>query len=444
MGGPRVLRAINDRAALFALLRHGPLTRIEVEQRIGLSKPAAAELLRRLEQAELVRRAGHRENGGPGPNAQLWSVNPDAGFAAGVDVRPSGMSVGIADLTGTVRVERHQEITPDRDPLPVLRRLMRSAVRAARLGADDLRRTVVGISGSIDPVTGRLEYAQHMPAWLGFDVPGRLSAALGMPVTVENDVNLVAIGESLQGAARGYRDVVLLWMGEGVAAGLIVDGRLHRGSRGGAGELDLAPIGAGGQALADLLESERVRELALRHKIVAAHGRAAVRAAADRVENAAPVATATVTGLTLLRAERFLDDLADRIAQGLVGAVALLDPELVLLGGDIGQSGGHPVARRVAERLHGATAHRPVVRAVGERFASVLDGATAVAVHQLRDLVFGDPTGPPGDETHDPGDRPRVLADLGWSTRPLSADAPPAARHDTLTATAQQHREAPA
>ena len=106
MGGPRVLRAMNDRAALYALLHGGPLSRIELEQQIGLSKPAAAELLRRLEQAELVRRAGHRDSGAPGPNAQLWTVNAEAGYAAGVDVSPSGFDVAVADLSGQVIAQR--------------------------------------------------------------------------------------------------------------------------------------------------------------------------------------------------------------------------------------------------------------------------------------------------------------------------------------------------
>ena len=124
-------------------------------------------------------------------------------------------------------------------------------------------------------------------------------------------------------------------------------------------------------------------ESAVLHGVVD-HGAEAVRVAVAAVRGElAP------RGLTTARAGRFLAELADRVTQGLVGAVALLDPELVVLGGDIGQAGASELAGRVAERLHELTAHRPEVRAVGEEFASVRDGAVAVAVHQLRDLVFG-------------------------------------------------------
>ena len=386
MGGPRVLRAMNDRAALYALLHDGPLSRIELEQKIGLSKPAAAELLRRLERADLVRRAGHRDNGAPGPNAQLWTVNAEAGYAAGVDVSASGFDVAVADLSGRIVAEHRVSArrTGD-DPVQALRHAVLDTATSHQIPITELRRVVIGISGSIDPVTGFLEYAGHMRPWHGFDLQARLTAALGVPVTVENDVNLVAVDEWLNGCARGYRDVLLLWMGRGVAAAVIVGGRLHRGARGGAGEIDLAPIGPAGRAPGDLLENARVLDLAREHGLRASRGPTAVRRAVTalgRPERGAD---------PLPGAENFMAALADRMAQSMVGAVTLLDPEVVVLAGDIGHAGGDRLASRVGDRLHRMSAHRPEVRSVTGRLGSVRDGAVGAAVRQLRDLIFGFP-----------------------------------------------------
>ncbi|HEY9293787.1 MAG TPA: ROK family transcriptional regulator, partial [Microlunatus sp.] len=307
---------MNDRAALHALVRRGPMSRIELEQEIGLSKPAAAELLRRLTEADLVRQDGYRASSGPGPNARLWAVNEHAGHAVGADITATGFDVAVADLTGTVIGERKiSSRGTGPDPLPALRKAVVDAGRSAGVRLSDLGRVVVGISGSIDPVTGRLGYADHMPRWLGFDVPARLTEALGIAVTVENDVNLVAIDELLHGCARGYRDVVLVWMSRGVAAALIIDGRLHRGARGAAGEIDYAPMDLDGRPLAELIDSNGVLALAQRYGVPASRASTAVRRAVVAVSGREP---------TPGDPDGFLGDLATRIARSVVVGVTLI------------------------------------------------------------------------------------------------------------------------
>jgi predicted NBD/HSP70 family sugar kinase len=239
---------------------------------------------------------------------------------------------------------------------------------------------VVGISGSIDPVTGFLGYADHMPRWHGFNVPNRLADALGIPVTVENDVNLVATDELLHGRARGYTDVLLLWMSAGVAAAVVIDGHLHRGWRGAAGEIDFAPLDFNGRRVTELIDSRGVLDLAEEHGVRAGRAGTAVRRA-----------VAAVSG----RPERggdpegFLAELAARVAQAVVIPVSLLDPQLVLLGGEIGVAGGDRLADRVADRLHRLIAHRPEVRPATGRDHAVRHGAVEAAVRQLQEAVFG-------------------------------------------------------
>lgn len=381
VGGPRALRAMNDRAALQALVLHGPLSRTELEHEIGLSKPAAAELLRRLEEVGLVRQDGHRASTGPGPNARLWSINERAGHAVGIDVVSASLDLGVVDLTGTLIAERKVNLRgTGPDPVPTLRRVVQETVRGQGLGDELPRRAVVGISGSIDPITGFLGYAPHLPRWYGFDVPARLTEALGMPVTVENDVNLVATDEHRHGCARGYRDVVLLWMSRGVAAAVLVDGRLHRGSHGAAGEVDFAPVSLDGRRMSELIDARAVLALAETYGLGASRAVTAVRRAVAAVNEGKP-STGDPDG--------FLSELAGRIAHAAVIAVTLIDPQLVVLAGDIGVAGGDRLADRVADRLHRLVAHRPEVRPGTGRDHAVRHGALAAAIQQVRDEMFG-------------------------------------------------------
>ena len=100
-GTPRLLRGINDRAALDLLLEHGPLSRTRLGELTGLSKPTASQLLARLERAGLVVATGVRE-GGPGRNAQLYEINPVSAYVAALDVTPARILAAVADVSGRV------------------------------------------------------------------------------------------------------------------------------------------------------------------------------------------------------------------------------------------------------------------------------------------------------------------------------------------------------
>lgn len=178
-GTPQVLRAMNDRAALDLLLEHGPLSRTRLGKLTGLSKPTASQLLARLEAAGLVIATGTGTDGSgtgasdsgagrPGPNAQLYTVDPTAAYAAGVDVTPERVLAAVADLTGRT-VGEHAVPTPGRRPAePVVRQVttaLDGAVKAAGLVRSDVRRAVIGTPGAFDPNTGRLRYASHLPGW---------------------------------------------------------------------------------------------------------------------------------------------------------------------------------------------------------------------------------------------------------------------------------------
>lgn len=390
-GTPSLLRAINDRAALMVLLEHGPLTRPELGALTGLSKPTASQLLARLQEAGLVVLDGIRE-GLPGRTAELYRINPRAAHVAALDVTPARIAVAVADVTGAV-VAEHRLATPGRtggDVVERVRAALTGACGPAGLDPTELSRVVVGIGGAVDPSTGRLGYAAHIPGWHIPDLIGTLRDGIGVPIDVENDVNLVAQGERSRGSARGHQDYVLLWADEGIGAALVIGGRLHRGATGGAGEVGYMPVvGAptardvgrranhgfqalsGGPAVLGLLRAHGVR---------GSTPSGAVRNAVTLAGRGGPDGES---------AHAALRDLAGRLAMGLAAITAVVDPEIVVLSGGVLLAGGE-VLREVVEReLHALTIPRPRVLLSNLEGNPVLTGALDLALGAVREELFG-------------------------------------------------------
>ncbi|WP_433461391.1 ROK family transcriptional regulator [Spirillospora sp. CA-128828] len=400
-GTPSLLRAINDRAALEALLERGPLTRPQISGLTGISKPTASQLLARLEQAGLVVRDGIRE-GLPGRTAELYRINGAAAHVAGADVTPARIRVSVADLAGTV-VAEHTLPTPGRTGVDVVARMaaaLDGAAAAAGLGRGGLDRAVIGIQGAVDPATGRLGYASHIPGWHIPDLVGTLSGGLGVRVAIENDVNLAALAERAGGQAAAARDFVLLWVADGVGMAVVLNGALHRGTTGGAGEIGYMPaVGAplmrdvrrthtggvhsltGGAAVLKLMREHGFRG----RDAGTALGRAAAETEATGERIPTGKRTATDAGA---RAERALTELATRLGATLATVVAVLDPSLVVLTGDVLHAGGEPLRARVEQHLHSLTIPRPEVRLSTVQGNPVLAGALQQALRETRDVVF--------------------------------------------------------
>ncbi|MGW0117153.1 ROK family transcriptional regulator [Streptomyces sp. NPDC003327] len=391
-GTPRVLRAMNDRAALDLLLAHGPLSRTRIGKLTGLSKPTASQLLARLEAAGLVVATGTTA-GRPGPNAQLYAVNAGAAYAAGLDVDQHRVRAAVADVTGRV-VGEFELRTPGRTAAGVVGQVtdaLDGAVKAAGLTRERVRRLVIGTPGAFDPATGRLRYASHLPGWHSPTLLEELAAALPMPFEYENDVNLVAVAEQRLGAARGHADFALLWNEAGMGAALVLGGRLHRGFTGGAGEVGFLPV-PGTPLVRQVAKANSggYQELAG----VQAVPRLARALGIDTPEQPyVPVAsgllaTAAETHEDDPRYAELLDRYAERVATGLASLTAVLDPELIVLSGDVLVSGGEPLRARVQSELADLAASRPRLVLAEVRHGPVLRGALESALATTRDEVF--------------------------------------------------------
>jgi predicted NBD/HSP70 family sugar kinase len=391
-GTPSLLRAINDKAALEVLLERGPLTRSQLAAITGISKPTASQLLARLQASGLVVRDGIRE-GLPGRTAELYRVNPTASYVAGVDVTPGCIRVRVAEITGQ-QIGEHELATPGRSGVQIVERVRAAiggACARAGIGVTQLGRVVIGIPGAVNPGTGRLFYAPHMAGWHVPRLVETLAGGLGVPLTVENDVNLVAEAEQAYGTATEAGSFTVVWIGHGIGMALVVDGRLYRGWTGGAGEVGYMPVpGAPTAREVGRTANHGMQAFAggpAVHKIMRSYGfRGHDPAAAVRF--AARALTDGRDGERRQRAHFALSEVAGRVAIGLAAIVAVVDPALVVLTGAVALAGGEPLRARIERELHSVSLPRPPVRLSVLSPEPVLEGALVLALRQARDELF--------------------------------------------------------
>jgi predicted NBD/HSP70 family sugar kinase len=234
--------------SVLTALRVGEGSRLaELAQRTGLSRPTVDSILTELGRLGWVEQRdpqdppdGGRQAGRP---ARTYRLNPDAGFVVGVDVGVNLLTAMVADITGTTRHTVTRPIsrsTPGAERRTAVQSLVADAL--AELGVEP-RETLalsLGVPGIVDP-SGRITLSTVIPDWTGFHVEKHFGRWAGVPVTVANDANMATLAEHWIGAARLVDDVVYVLAGRRTSAGIIVDGRLHTGRHGAAGEIGSIP-----------------------------------------------------------------------------------------------------------------------------------------------------------------------------------------------------------
>jgi predicted NBD/HSP70 family sugar kinase len=378
---------LNDRAALNLLLGGEMLTRAQISEYTGVSKVTVSQMLARLEERGLVAIAGEQA-GGRGPNAALYSVVPSSAYVAGLSVDFDLVSAAVADVTGRRVAEVSGNPNGTDDPVELVRGTIEQACASAGIEVTRLSALVIGSPGVVDPRTGDPRLAVNLPAWHEGALDA-LTDAWHKPVVIENDVNLAAMAERADGAAASADDFVLVWLGVGLGLATILGGRLHRGTAGAAGEIGYLPVhgaplhtdlrhpaSGGFQSLAG---GNVVRELAAGYGFTAPTPTEAVRAA---------VSAASHGGGSSDRAKAFLDELAHRVAVGVASVCVVLDPGLVVLGGEVGRAGGTVLADRVAAAVASIWPSRPRVVPTGVPGEPVLRGAMLAAVARARSALL--------------------------------------------------------
>ncbi|QTE28710.1 ROK family transcriptional regulator [Pengzhenrongella sicca] len=367
---------------LFQLLRDGqPRTRADLAQETGQSRSTVATRVDQLLASGFVAAAGEASSTGGRPPA-TFAFNPAARIVLAIDLGATHARVAVTDLAQHVLAEVNEPIAIAQGPEPVLARVAAvGATLVARAGRTlaDLVSVGVGLPGPVAHSTGRPIDPPIMPGWDDADVPAHLGGLLGSVVLVDNDVNLMALGEH----AAVWPDVdhlLFIKVATGIGAGIISDGRIRRGAQGAAGDLGHIAVPGGpevacrcgntgcleaiasGQAVADALRAEGL-DVATSADVVALV-RAGDRAASLAVREA-----------------------GRDIGKVLATCVSLLNPSVIVVGGVVAGAGEHLLAgiREVVYRrsLPLATQHLRIVTTRTAGRAGVLGASSMATEHVL-------------------------------------------------------------
>ena len=347
-----------------------PISRAEVARRTGISKPTVSHALRVLEHAGLVRET-RPAPGAPHYGATYYEADPEAALVLALDIGVRFVRGAVCDLDGNLHA-RHDIRTPGAiaSTLTAIASLRRSLLETAGVDPARLSQVVVGVPGVVSATNGRIAQPGDVPGLGEINVRRGLEDALRLPVTLENDVNLAALGEQWRGAARGIEDFAFLSVGTGLGAAVVLGGKMHRGRNGTAGELDAVRSGR-------LDEIDPCAE--------ALSGYAATETSFNEPDDLPAVFAAARTGDA--EASKVVAEAARRIALHILPLAVTLDLPLVILGGGIGANGDlllEPIHSRLSEWLP----FPPSVTASSLGDAAVLTGALATGCAAVLEDIF--------------------------------------------------------
>jgi predicted NBD/HSP70 family sugar kinase len=362
---------MNEQLLLDRIRLSGPYSRADLARVSGLSKPTVSLALANLERAALVREAGQR-TGVPGRSALLYEVRPDAGFVLGLDIGHQFLRGALADLSGEIRIRSSRKASASSvsGRVAELVALADDICAEGGIARDRVTQTVIGSPGVYDPRRDAMALTGGMPGWNRPAALAGLRNAFGPGLAVENDVDAEALAERAHGYGQDADSFAFVHVGSGIGMGLVIDGKLHRGAHGVAGEIAFLP-------LADDQEVDRgeARRRGVLEAVAAASAvvRQARRAGMRGPVSARRVFEASARGDT--RASAVVAEEARLVASAICCVIAVADPQLIVLGGGIGQAPGF--AEAVTQSLRAVAPVLPEVKVSALGTDAVVDGCLA-------------------------------------------------------------------
>ncbi|WP_058043966.1 ROK family transcriptional regulator [Streptomyces roseifaciens] len=390
-GSQSSLHRANLERVVRAVRRAGSLTQAEIARATGLSAATVSNIVRELKDGGTVEVTPTSSGG---RRARSVSLSGDAGIVVGVDFGHTHLRVAVGNLAQRVLAEDAEPLDVDASASQGLDRaeqLVRRLIEDAGIDPGKIIGVGLGVPGPIDVETGTLGSTAILPGWAGTNPRDELAARLNVPVHVDNDANLGALGELVWGAGRGAADLAYIKVASGVGAGLVINGQIYRGPGGTAGEIghitldESGPVcRCGNRGCLETFTAARY-VLPLLHS---AHG-----------------TDLTVTRMVQLAREgdpgcrRVISDVGRHIGSGVANLCNLLNPRRVVLGGDLADSGELVLApiRESVSRYAIPSAARQlevVPGALGGR-AEVL-GALALVLSEMGDSTLLDGHAPVG------------------------------------------------
>jgi predicted NBD/HSP70 family sugar kinase len=386
-GTPRLLRAMNERVLLEHLRHHGPLSRAQLARETGLSKPTVSQALANLERVGLARPVGQISPQGGGRQAVLYESDPTAGYVVGIDIGRSWVRVAVADLAGTIvaRKDERNQARSAKGLVTLATELAHRVVDSAGFTWSKVVHTVIGTPGVFDPSSERVMLASNLPGWGRKGLAELLRDAVGSDLTIENDANLAVLGELSFGCGATVRTFVFLTVGTGLGMGIVINGALYRGAHGAGGEVGFLPIETqripGFSVVKSMSQRGIMEEVASGEGIVHIAQALGMRPPLSARQIFDAARAGNELALTVVEREGW------HLALVVAAVAAILDPELVVLGGGVGHN-LDLLRGPLEQRLHEITPLRPRIVASELGEYAVLYGAIATGLTTARDRVF--------------------------------------------------------
>ena len=319
-------------------------------------------------------------------------------LAIGIDLGGTKMALAAANGTGRIvaRLREPTQTGTARLTVEQMRGLATKLVAYAQGGNADVRAIAIGVPGVTDAENGRVIWAPNLPGWRDLPLARMLRRTFRAAYAVENDVDVAAVGENWRGAAKGVRNMYFIAVGTGIGSGLILDGRLYRGAGGVAGAVGWSVLEP------SYLGSKKFRHIGMMEGLaagpgIAARARAVVRGGKGKAM--LKLASGKLKGITaevVFRAARGGDALAktlvretgEYLGMGIANVISLLNPEMVVLGGGVGESGDlllGTIRKVVSDVAQPVAAKGCRIRAAGLGQEAGVTGALKIALDLLHD-----------------------------------------------------------
>ncbi|MEU1616895.1 ROK family transcriptional regulator [Streptomyces sp. NPDC005722] len=379
-GSQSSLHRANLERVVRAVRLAGSLTQAEIARTTGLSAATVSNIVRELRDNGTVQVTPTSSGG---RRARAVALSGDAGVVVGVDFGHSHLRVAVGNLAHQVLAEQSEPIDVDASASEGFDRaeqLVARLIASSGIDADKVIGVGLGVPGPIDVETGALGSTAILPGWGGINPRQELAERLRMPVQVDNDANLGALGELVWGGGRGVKDLAYIKVASGVGAGLVIDGRIYRGPGGTAGEIGHITLDESGPVCRcgnrGCLETFTAARYVL-DLLRGSHG-----------------PDLTLARMVQLGREgdpgcrRVIADVGRHIGMGVASLANLLNPSRVVLGGDLAEAGElvlAPIRESVARYAIPSAARRLSVVAGGLGARAEVLGALALALSEVGD-----------------------------------------------------------
>jgi glucokinase-like ROK family protein len=389
VSSPNLVRELN-KALVLSVIREGRLiSRADIAKRTRLSRSTVSVIVDQLLATDLIRERGVGVSRG-GRRPVLLEFNPKAGFVVGLDIGAAHMLVMVADLGTNALVTREEpfsiEVGPERG-LAQATHMVVAALEQVAVSRDRVFGVGVAVPGPVDYAVGMVVSPPIMPGWDRVPIRDRLQKALNLPVYLDNDANLGALGEYAYGAGKNVSNLAYIKAATGIGCGLIIDGCIYHGQRGYAGEIGHLTIDENGPPCRcgsfGCLESMASAEALVRRAEAAIQ--AGQKTSLSRCEShltLAEIARAAHEGDAL--SQQLFEEAGRHIGVALAGLINLLNPGMVIVGAhEAGDLLLDPLRRTVESRtMNGASYDAHIVPAqLGHRAVAI--GAAALVLQQI-------------------------------------------------------------